>query len=241
MTDRFTRVAVLLLAIGFAVSPLLSNGFGGFYRESFPVQVARWPAQPAGWAFSIWGLIYLCLIAAAARAVIRPKATPMWRGVAPALGISLFLGLFWIEAAMRSPLVATAMIVPMAAMAIVAMLRAGPSILEWGPLGLYAGWLTAASGVAVSVVLTGYGLASPQVAAIGLILAVLAVTIAVAAKRLRIWTYRAGVGWALIGIIAANARAGDWLIVALCIIGIGVLAALDRVLPPQNATRSGGV
>lgn len=57
MTDRVARIAVLLLAVAFSVSPILSNGFGGFYRESFPVQVDRWPAQPVGWAFSIWGLI----------------------------------------------------------------------------------------------------------------------------------------------------------------------------------------
>ena len=71
MTDRSKRLAILILAVGFAASPIFSNGFGGFYRESFPVKVERWPAQPVGWAFSIWGLIYLALIATAAWAVAR--------------------------------------------------------------------------------------------------------------------------------------------------------------------------
>lgn len=233
MNDRIARLSVLLLAIAFAASPLLSNGFGGFYRESFPVQVDRWPAQPAGWAFSIWGLIYLALILSAAWAVWRPARMPGWGRAALPLGVSLFIGIFWIEAAMRSPLMATAMILPMAATAILAMLRAGPDWREWAATGLYAGWLTAASGVAVSVVLTGYGIAAPRVAAIALILVVLAAALSIAATRPHVWSYRAGVAWALVGVIAANAAAGDWLIVAICAAGIVALAALGRIVPDR--------
>jgi hypothetical protein len=35
------RIVVFILAVAFAVSPFFSSGFGGFYRESFPVQVSR--------------------------------------------------------------------------------------------------------------------------------------------------------------------------------------------------------
>ena len=237
MNDRIARLVLLALTIAFAVSPLLSSGFGGFSRDSFPVQAARWPAQPAGWAFSIWGVIYLALILAAARAALWPRSTPAWPAVARPLGLSLFIGCFWVEAATRSPLLATAMILPMAAAAILAMRRAGPDWREWAPLGLYAGWLTAASGVAVSVVLTGYGLAPARVAAIAVILAVLAVALAVAAGRPRLWSYRAGVVWALIGVIAVNAGAGDWLIVALCAAGLAALAVLPWIAPRPAAAR----
>lgn len=223
-----------MLAAAFAASPLLSNGFGGFYAESFPVQTERWPAQPAGWAFSIWGLIYLGLILSAAWALWRPGTMPRWHHAGWPLGISLFLGIFWIEAAMKSPPLATAMILPMAAGAVLAMDRVGSGWREWAFVGLYAGWLTAASGVAVSVVLTGYGILAPRVAAILLILLVLAVALTVAAMRPRIWTYRAGVIWALIGVIAANAVAGDWLIAGLCVVGIAGLAAMDLILPGRD-------
>ena len=94
MNDRATRIVVLLLALAFALSPLLSNGFGGFYPESFPVQVDRWPAQPAGWAFSICGLIYLGLILAAIWALWQPASMPGWPRAAGPLGISLFIGIF---------------------------------------------------------------------------------------------------------------------------------------------------
>lgn len=235
MSDRVMRIAVLILAAAFAASPFLSSGFGGFYRESFPVQVGRWPAQPAGWAFSIWGLIYLGLILASGRAVLLPERTPEWRLVAWPLGISLLLGVFWIEAARYSPVLATAMILPMAAGAIIAMLRAGREWPQLLPLGLYAGWLTAASGVAVSVVLTGYGLLSAGSAAILLLVAVLVTALAVAALRPAAWGYRAGVIWALIGVIAANVPANDWLVVAICGVGI-ILLIVGQARHWQKAT-----
>lgn len=230
MNDRTGRIIILLLAVGFAVSPMLSNGFGGFYPDSFPVQVDRWPAQPVGWAFSIWGLIYTGLILAAAWALWRPTTMPGWGRVAWPLGISLFVGVFWIEAALRSPPIATAMILVMAAAAIMAMLRVGSSLREWGPVGLYAGWLTAASGVALSVVATGYGILSSRTAAIALIICVLIAAVSVASARPRAWSYRAGVIWALFGVIVANVAAGDWLIATICGAGIIMLAMFDRVI-----------
>lgn len=235
MSDRSMRIAVFILAVAFAVSPFFSSGFGGFYRESFPVQVSRWPAQPAGWAFSIWGLIYLGLILASGRALLQPERTPEWGRVAWPLGISLLIGVFWIEAATRAPVLATAMILAMAASAIIAMLRAGHEWPQLLPLGLYAGWLTAASGVAVSVVLTGYGLLSAGSAAILLLVAVLVTALAVAALRPAAWGYRAGVIWALIGVIAANVPANDWLVVAICGVGI-ILLILGQARNWQKAT-----
>ncbi len=234
MNERTARILVLLLAVAFAISPAFSNDFRGFPNESFPVQVERWPAQPVGWAFSIWGLIYLGLILAAAWALWRPITMPQWGHAALPLGISLFIGVFWIEAALRSPRVATVMILVMAATAIMAAFRAGPDWREWAPIGLYAGWLTAASGVAIAAVATGYGVLSPRTAAILLIIGVLIVAVAVATARPRVWTYRVGVGWALFGVIVQNAAARDWLIVAICVVGIVVLALFDRLSTRPN-------
>lgn len=129
---------------------------------------------------------------------------------------------------MRAPRVATVMILVMAAAAIMAMFRAGPGWREWAPIGLYAGWLTAASGVALSVIATGYGILSLQVAAITMIAFVLITAVAVTAVSPCTWTYRAGVIWALVGVIVANAAARDWLIVAICGAGILALALMPR-------------
>lgn len=232
MKDRLIRAAILALTLAFAAAPFLSKGFGGFYRESFPVQVERWPAQPVGWAFAIWGPIYAALIVTAGVALLRrPDATPGWGRAALPLGLSLFLGTFWVETAMRAPLLATALIVPMAALAIAAACRAGTDLREAGAIGFYAGWLTAAAGVAVSVVLTGYGVLGAGVAAIVLVLAVLAVALGVIWTARPVWTYPAGTIWALIGIVVANGQAGDAPMTALAAIGIVAVLITARRRP----------
>ena len=72
MMSRYLPHLTLLFAILFALSPLASDGFNGFKPDQFPVVQERWPVQPAGWAFSIWGLIYLGLIVYAVRQLL-PK------------------------------------------------------------------------------------------------------------------------------------------------------------------------
>lgn len=229
MTYNIRGIILLTLTIGFALSPFFSNGFGGFYPESFPVQLDRWPAQPAGWAFSIWGLIYLLLVVTAAGWALRPQADASLSPLFWPLGLSLCLGVFWVEAAMRSPVLATGMILPMATGAIIAMLKLHGHWRDWLAIGLYAGWLTAASGVAVSIVLSGYGVLAPRVAAFALILVVLALALLITRQRPDILSYRAGVIWALIGVILANIQAKDYSIAGLSTAGIVALVVAGKI------------
>jgi hypothetical protein len=83
-------------------------------------------------------------------------------------------------------------------------------------------------------VATGYGILSPRTAAIALIICVLIVAVWVASARPRAWSYRAGVIWALFGVIVANAAASDWLIATICGAGIIMIAVFDRVIPASN-------
>ena len=71
------------------------------------------------------------------------------------------------------------------------------------PLGLYAGWLTAASTVALATVAMGWGLGDPLVLSwVGLALALcLALWLT---QHLGVVTYPIAVAWALIGIVVAN-------------------------------------
>lgn len=223
MPQRKLSILVLLLALAFAAAPLLSGGFNGFKPEQFPVTDA-WPAQPAGWAFSIWGLIYLALIVAAVLGLMRGGLE--WARVAGPLGVSLGVGVFWIAAANHAPLLATAMIVVMAGFAISAWLRSGPVLWQRLPLGLYAGWLTAATGVALSAVLTGYGLLPARTAAVLMLLAVLAVAVVILTRPRSDWTYAPALLWALIGVIAANLDPLSPTLVGLCGAGGALIAVL---------------
>lgn len=219
--SRSSAALVLIAALAFALSPLFTTGFNGFEPAQFPVQQLNPPVQPAGYAFSIWGVIYLWLIAGAVYGLWRAANDADWRAMRPPLALSLIIGSFWLAAANASPIMATVMIIAMAASAIVAMMRAGQSKpwVQVRPVALYAGWLTAATGVAIGVILGGYGVLSAQSAAILCLVGVLIVSLFVQSARPREWGYAAAVIWALIGIIVANLATQNWPVIALAVFG----------------------
>jgi hypothetical protein len=234
MKSKFFPLLAFVLAVAFALSPFISNGFGGFSREAFPVD-APWYAQPAGWAFSIWGVIYIALIIGTAIGAFRKENAHWYRASVP-LCVSLAFGVPWVEMGLRSPLIATLMMVPIWAGAVIALFRAGTDAWQRIPLGLYAGWLTAAMCVAFSVSATGYGWLSPMVSAV-LALAI-AVFLALAIVRqlpFVDWAYRLIVVWALSGIIVANWAPMNLTMVVLA----GFAIPLVLFVPPRQITTRG--
>lgn len=227
---RALAVLVAVLTVAFALSPAFTAGFAGFEKGQFPVVLDHWPAQPAGWAFSIWGAIYLWLAASAGYGLLRRAEDAGWHAARLPLAVSLGVGVPWIAVANAAPVAATAMILVMAGFAIAAMLRAPAQDAGWlgWPVGLYAGWLTAASGVAVAVVLSGHGILGAIPAALVLLALVLAVALAVQTARPGIPSYGVAVGWALTGIAVANlgaeTRAPYWPVAALALAGLAALA-----------------
>lgn len=229
MSNRSLALLVLLAAVAFAASPVIFPGFAGYEPDQFPIPQQDPPVQPAGWAFSIWGVIYAWLILGAGYGLWKRPEAPDWRPMRPWLLASLAIGFFWIPVANRMPGLATLMILAMLATALMALLRSGrdDSWLQARPVGLYAGWLTAASGVSVGIWLGGHGWLSAQVAAILCLLAVCAIALTVQGLRPREWGYPAAVTWALLGVIAANLGAGNWIVVILA--GLGAAALAGRI------------
>ncbi|SMX43138.1 tryptophan-rich sensory protein [Octadecabacter ascidiaceicola] len=221
---RYLPLVVLVATLTFALSPLASTGFNGFTPDQFPVVQNDPPVQPAGYAFSIWGLIYAWLIVGAGYGFWRAAEDPGWQAMRTPLAVSLTVGTFWIAAANAAPILATVMIVAMAVLAILAMLRAGhrQPWLQVRPVALYAGWLTAASGVGIGVLLGGYAILSAQSAAILCLIGVLAVALAVQSAHPREWGYPAAVVWALVGVIVQNAPS-NWPVIILAALGIAAL------------------
>lgn len=222
---RTLSILVLLAAVAFAVSPMLSNGFGGYRPDQFPIPQADPPIQPAGWAFSIWGLIFAWLVVGSAFGAWKRREDPDWQPMRPALLVSLALGAFWIETAHRTPIGATVLIVAMLVPALAAFLRAGRQDAVWQvrPVALYAGWLTAATGASFGLVLGGFGVMSEQAAAILCLLAVTGAALAVQAARPGEWAYPAGVIWALAGIFVANLSTANVPVLALSALAVLVL------------------
>ncbi|WP_224813953.1 tryptophan-rich sensory protein [Hasllibacter sp. MH4015] len=206
---RLWAILCLVAAVAFAIVPFFANPFSGFEPGQFPVPVDTPPIQPAGWAFSIWGVIYVWLIASTGYGLFQRADDARWAPHRPWAFASLAVGAAWIPVANASPVWATILILVMLVTALVAMAKAPVVERGWArwPLGLYAGWLTAASFVSLTNLAAGYGLASAELASwIALPLAVLTA----AAITLRHWTptYPAAAAWAAIGIAFANWPSG---------------------------------
>ena len=221
-------ILVLTAAIAFAVSPLMVSGFNGFEADQFPVPQEDPPAQPAGWAFSIWLLIYVWLIAGAAFGLLMRADDGRWAAHRGPLFASLAVGAAWLPVAQVSPVAATVMIWVMLGTALAALMQAGRSDRLWlqAPVAVYAGGLTAASCVALALVLAGYGVMSAQAAALGALVLALVLAAAVLAMRPGTPEYGLAVIWALLGVAVANAAPVNAPVLGLAvagIVGLGVM------------------
>jgi hypothetical protein len=219
-------ILTALLTASFVISPAFTT-FTGFESNQLPIPQIDPPIQPAGYAFSIWGLIYGWLVVSAVFGVWKRSDDPTWNAVRPYLIASLLIGTPWLYVATQSAILATVMIIAMAITAIIAFIRAPLSDLWWFrvPVGIYAGWLTAASFVSLGSTMAGYGIALGSLgwAYIGIIGA-LAVSLSVYSLR-QAPEYLVTIIWALVGIIVAN-QSGPQSVVWLAQGGIAALALI---------------
>ncbi len=233
---KLKSLLVLLAAAAFAVSPFVNPEFGGFDPDRYPNPQKNTPVQPAGYAFAIWGIIYLWLLLHAVWGLWKRVDAAIWDATRAPLLLSLGVGVFWLPVALVSPVWATLMIWIMLAGALIAAHKARGGGPVWAlqlPLGLYAGWLTAASFVSIGLLGAGYGIAFAETG-----WAVLALTGAVVFaifQQLRlagVWTYGLAAGWGFAAIAVANLGQISWLA------GLaGVAALLVLALAAREALR----
>lgn len=219
-------LVVLILTLAFAGSTLWVPDFGGFDPDQFPVPQNTPPVQPAGYAFAIWGVVYLWLLVSAVFGVVRRWSAPDWRDMRLPLALSLAVGAIWLPAAVLSPVLATVLIWAMLLPALVALWRSPVLDIGWAswPIGLYAGWLSAASCVAIGLLLAGYGIMSEEIAA-ALMLSTAIILASVVQSRLgRAPTYGLGVIWALVAVAVQNGTEQPW-IAMLALFGCGIVSA----------------
>jgi len=178
-----------------------------------------------GWAFAIWGLIYLGLVAYAIRQVLPQTGESEminrfgWPSILGLLGIGV-----WIWAAAADAELATillifgsliVLVVPLLAnAALIRSLSAGDRdrwLVAW-PLGALAGWLTIASPVNLLTVVTGNGdlptALAPTAWALFAVAIVSAFTLLVT-WRTRLLAYPLPVAWGLLGVFVAEQARGN--------------------------------
>ena len=226
--EKMKAILLLTAAMAFAAAPLFTPGFGGFDTSDFPVQGIDPSIQPAGYAFAIWGLIYLWLLAHAGFGLLRRAENAAWDAPRWGLFASLALGTSWLAVAMTEPVLAVVQIWVMLGASLWALARApvtGPDRwLRVTPLALYAGWLTAASCVGLGVVLVGYGVLGDGAATLLMLGLAAAIGLGVQARLAPASEYAGAIIWALVGVIVANAGAGP-MVPLTCALAIAALGA----------------
>ena len=226
--NRFWAILLAVAAVAFTVSPFLVPDFDGFEPTQFPEVILDPPVQPAGYAFSIWGLIYLWLLIGAWFGAFARTNDLDWAAMRPPLTVSLAVGATWLPVASVSPIAATVLIWVMLAGALRAHFCVGDTDrwLQQAPVAIYAGWLTAASSVALGIVIGGYGWLDPTPAALVALAIGLAIAVVAQYQLHRAPEYGITVIWALIAVIVANSSPFNAAVSGVAILGIIVILSL---------------
>ncbi|MFD0978470.1 hypothetical protein [Tropicimonas aquimaris] len=224
---KMKAILLVTAAAAFAAAPAFVP-FNGFDPTLFPIPQVDAPAQPAGYAFAIWGVIYLWLVVHAVYGLVARADDPAWDAPRWPLMVALVPGTAWLSVASFSPIWATILIFVMLGGALAAMLSAPRAQDPWllgAPIELFAGWLTAASCVSLALLGAGYGIVFGQTiwAVIALALAT-GIALWVQQRRPGSWFHALGVIWALIAVAVSN-FGGQWLLALLALAAAGLIAA----------------
>jgi len=222
--QRTRRLVVLAAAVFAVVAPLVQNLAGlGLSQAEFAAG-GDTTLRVAGYAFSIWGLIYLGLLAYAVRQVLPQTGESTlinrlgWSSAVAFFGIGL-----WIIVAALNLKAASVIIIFAALISLLApMLTYSGAVRELGrmdrdrlllvwPLAALAGWLTVAAPLNLVTTLTAFqalpGTLSPTGWAIVAIAVVVLIALAVS-WALRTLAYPLPVAWGLLGAFVAEQADG---------------------------------
>lgn len=225
MTPLIRAVLLLAATIGFALTPAVTPPVEGYDPALFPVQIARPAIQPAGWAFAIWGVIFVWLITHAVFGVWIKREVPQWDAPRLWLVAAAVLGAIWLAVSPDHPRAATAVLWVMLGAALAAFLRTPTEPDRWllsAPVAMLAGWVSAAAAVALGVVLARDGYLSDTAAAMAMLALVLAIAVWVQLRKPAMPVYGLTVIWALAGVIWAN-RADNPTVAVIAASGIAIM------------------
>lgn len=198
------------------------------------------PTTPAGYAFSIWGPIFAwCLAYAVWQALPRQGNDAVarragWFFAAAMAGNALWAALYqaggptWLAALVLAAIAGLAI----AALARVSYyslpLRPDRTWLLTAPLGLLAGWVSAAAFVNLATALHAGGVAGltdpASAISAGIVAGATATALAVIARLAPFPTYALAVIWALVAILARNGGNATGLTAAVAALLVAVLA-----------------
>jgi len=204
--------------------------------------------RAAGYAFSIWGLLYAGMAAYALyQALPASNGSPVRDGLAwPSIVAIAGCGAWICASGLNWRWATVAIIVVSAAALIAGLVRAAPAaataprrdrlLILW-PLAALAGWLTVASAINILTVLTAEGLVGPETAlAAGLAGVVVVLVVAVLVMRAaRMPIYGLPISWGLMAVWVAE-RGGN-ATAAYAALGAAILILLYAAVIARLAQR----
>lgn len=218
--QRTRRLVVLAAAVFAVVAPIVQNlGGFGLSQAEFAAD-GNQTLQVAGYAFSIWGLIYLGLLAYAGRQALPQTGESLlinrmgWPSAVALFGIGV-----WIAAAALNLKAASvviifasllALLVPLLAVAgtvrTTGVMERDRWFLIW-PLAALAGWLTIASPLNLITTATAFDALPAFLSPTGWAIAAVVVVVLVGAAMtmsLRTLAYPLPIAWGLVGAFVAE-------------------------------------
>lgn len=212
------RSLVVLAAVAVAVlaAPVLEWTGVGLTAATFADDGDQ-TIRAAGYAFSIWGVIYLGMVIYGVWQLLpTTKETPELAAVAWPSAIAMAGCGAWLVAAALDIKAATVVIITLSAAAMIGGLLAarradgqlwpeGHRVIFW-PLGLLGGWLTIASALNILTVLTSWGVIGPDTALVWALGGVAAVVLVGGAVLLRLghMAYGLPIAWGLAAVHVAE-------------------------------------
>lgn len=227
-TDRLRSYLVLAATAGTVAFNWLAAA--GRIGGATPKEISdKYPTiiTPAAYAFSIWSLIYIGLVAFSIYQLL-PQNLVRYRGIRSLYILSSALNCGWILFWQSGQIAACFVLILALGVMLLFInckLNAPRSTAEYwavkAPFGLYFGWVTAAAIVNFAVMLVYLQVRMP--AGLGAALILIAAALGVAARvKLRDYLFPLAVAWALAA-IAVNQGVHTWTVVAAA---VGVVACL---------------
>lgn len=219
---KYSGLLTFIASLIFAGSTLAF--FGTFDPGVFPSRpdVERVFMSPATYTFLIWTVIYIWLIYATFMQWRKHDTDTLWMAMRNPLIISMIIGAFWPWNFQAGGAVGTVIIIGMLVFAVLSLFRTPEEepVIGIYPIGLYVGWLCAATGVSLASWLFKMGVASNMVVSSVSLVVAAALAAYVITKKPAAITVTAAAIWALIGVIVQNINGGSTTFAALCFVGI---------------------
>ncbi|MBS1796749.1 MAG: tryptophan-rich sensory protein [Acidobacteria bacterium] len=239
-SEKIKQFLVVAATIGTIVfNYFAATGFAGGVATNVVSDKTPTNLTPAGYAFAIWSLIYLGLIAFSIYQAL-PAQLDAFRALRRTYIVSCVANCVWLYLWSRELLVACVgvIVVLLATLAYIniRLVKTASNGEYWFvkfPFGIYFGWVTAATILNVTIALAANGVQfpDPTANAIGAVLIFVAAALGVIVRlRLTNYFYPLAIAWALTAIAVKQSR--HTLIVAAAAVGViaCLIAALSFVM-----------